>query len=70
MASGKACICEKEKKDTKNWIVIHRKHNHSAFETPKYGCHPSDYSTVGCLKCGMLWRTKAKYVDCLSDGTW
>jgi len=61
MASGKACICEN--KDKSNWVVIHYKHNHSAFESPKYGEHPSNYSMVQCTKCLMTWSTKAKYVN-------
>jgi len=28
---------------------------------------PSDYSEVQCGDCGIAWRTKATYVDQLSD---
>lgn len=34
MANGKTCACGRE-----NWVVIHYKHNHSYFETPKGGWH-------------------------------
>jgi hypothetical protein len=43
--------------------VLEYKHNHSAFETPKYAYHPSEYSTLICTKCGWQWRSKAKYID-------
>ena len=61
--------CKCEKKDKNNWRVLHRKCNYSAFESPKYGRHPSDYSTVFCLRCNALGRTKANYVDGLKDIT-
>lgn len=61
MASGKACKCVV--KDKKQWEVLHYKHNHSAFESPKYGEHSSQYSTVRCKVCGMVWHTKALYVE-------
>lgn len=63
MPSGKACMCEN--KDKNNWVVLHYKHNHSAFENPKYGEHHSDYSMVRCEVCGMVWSTKAGYVHSL-----
>ena len=63
MAHGNACCCEV--KDESNWVVLHYKHNHSAFEHPKYAEHPSEYSTVMCKKCGMIWSTKARYVEML-----
>lgn len=66
MSVSFGCVCEK--KDKKNWVVIHRMYNISAFESPKYGRHPSDYSTVRCTKCGMIGRTKAQYVSELKDG--
>ena len=52
------CKCNNPK-----WFVIHYKHNHSAFEYPKYQEHYSDYSTVVCKNCYATWRTKAKYVE-------
>jgi len=66
MAVSFSCRCET--KDKSNWVVIHRNHNHSAFESPKYAEHYSFYSTVYCTKCGAIGRTKAKYVDELPDG--
>lgn len=58
MSYMKTCNCGKE-----NWIVIHYKHNHSAFESPKYGWHKSVYSVVQCQKCGIIFSSKSKYVD-------
>ena len=65
MAVSFGCKCEEKNKE--NWIVIHRRHNHSHFEYPKGEEHYSFYSTVLCLKCRALGRTKAKYVDELED---
>jgi len=63
------CHCEERKKPVRErrWVVVHRYHNHSHFEYPKGAAHPSDYSTVRCLSCGAIGRTKAKYVDFLKD---
>lgn len=58
MGSGVRCKC-----DNPEWKVLHYKHNHSAFETPKYAEHYSEYSTIICMNCGHVWRTKAKYVE-------
>lgn len=55
------CKCGSKTK----WVIIHYKHNHSHFEYPKDEEHYSDYSTVKCTECGMVWRTKAKYVETL-----
>lgn len=60
MTKGNKCNCNKP-----DWVIIHYKHNHSAFESPKYAPHYSEYSTVYCNSCGGLWRTKAKYVESL-----
>lgn len=54
-------------RDDGQWIVIHRRCNYSAFNG--YKRTPSAYSLVGCKECSKLWRTKAKYVWRLSDGT-
>jgi len=54
-------------KDKNNWRVIHRNHNHSYFEYPKGAEHYSKYSTVRCMECQSIGRTKAKYVDDLLD---
>lgn len=45
MSRMKTCNCGRE-----NWLVIHYKHNHSAFESPKYGWHSSVYSVIQCKK--------------------
>lgn len=60
MSNMKTCNCEKE-----CWLVIHYKHNHSAFQSPKYGWHASAYSQIQCWKCGAVFSSKAKYVDTL-----
>lgn len=58
MSNMKTCKCGRE-----NWIVIHYKHNHSAFEFPKYGWHNSAYSQIQCKKCGHVFSSNAKYVE-------
>lgn len=58
MSKGIRCKCNNPR-----WEILHYKHNHSAFQYPKYGEHYSDYSTVICRNCGSVWRTKANYVD-------
>jgi hypothetical protein len=65
------CSCEKTQKEKRNnWVVIHRNHNHSYFESPKGAEHYSDYSEVVCTKCSGSFRTKANYVDELPNGRW
>ena len=58
MAKQNRCKC-----NNPDWEIIHYKHNHSAFESPKYDEHYSVYSTLYCKNCGGVWRTKAKYVE-------
>ena len=53
--------------DKKYYEILHYKHNHSHFEYPKGAEHYSEYSTIRCTKCGMVWRTKAKYVEILKE---
>nr|DAF85301.1 MAG TPA: C2H2 type zinc-finger protein [Siphoviridae sp. ct8aS59] len=67
MSYMKTCNCGKE-----NWLVIHYKHNHSAFESPKYGWHKSAYSVIQCQKCKTIFSSKSKYVDNLPQvkGGW
>jgi hypothetical protein len=65
MSESFGCKCEI--KDKNNWRVIHRNHNHSHFESPKGAEHYSKYSTVRCMKCQSIGRTKAKYVSHLLD---
>lgn len=62
-----ACVCKERKKQAcdRNWVVMDRKCNYSAFSGYRYT--PSDYSCVECLTCGAIWRTKAKYVDILEN---
>lgn len=67
MSGGSACQCAEAKKPVKerNWVVTQRKCNHSAFNGYHYT--PSDYSSIKCLECGAIWRTKATYVSKLRD---
>jgi len=53
----------------KKWRVLHLKHNHSYFESPKGGEHPSNYSQIICIAKGCLgnFRTKANYVYSLKS---
>lgn len=48
-----------------NWRVRDRKCNYSLKNN--YVKTESPYSSVRCLACSRLWRTKAKYVDKLPD---
>lgn len=61
------CKCEERKKELseRNWQVITRNGNYSAFNG--YAFQRSDYSCVVCKKCGATWRTKAAYVSQLKD---
>lgn len=43
------------------WRVAQYRCNHSAFNG--YRKTPSDYSLIQCLRCGYLWRSKAKYTN-------
>jgi hypothetical protein len=61
--------CKCDVKDRKNWVVFRRHYNNSYFQYPKGQPHYSDYSTVYCLKCRALGRTKADYVVELRDAT-
>jgi hypothetical protein len=62
MSSGIRCKCPKDKRD---WAVIDRCCNYSAFNG--YRCTSSDYSAVFCRTCRSVWRTKADYVFELPD---
>ncbi len=63
MSGLNACKCT-----PRSILVLDRNCNYSAFS----GYHRtySDYSRVGCTKCGHTWRTKAGYVDAAPDGTY
>jgi len=65
VSGGKSCICKV--RNPNNWVVVHRNHNHSAFETPKYEAHWSRYSKIHCKVCGMAWSSDAAYVLALAD---
>lgn len=69
MSGGPSCCCEERAKPLadRQWRVIDRNCNYSKFNGSRYT--PSDYSAIKCLQCGRWWRTKAKYVDSLRDGT-
>lgn len=69
MSGGAACNCPERKKHVvvRRWRVMQRRCNHSAFSG--YRETPSDYSSVTCLACGRVWRTKAAYVSELLDAT-
>src|SRR5262249_22524388 len=49
------------------WRVLQREGNASAFNG--YRWQPSDWSSVSCLRCGAVWRTKANYVQFLDNAT-
>lgn len=59
------CSCIERKRGVKvrNWRVTRYKCNYSAFNGYKRA--DSDYSTVQCLSCLAVWRTKAAYVESL-----
>jgi len=65
MSGGDACSCPERKKPPadRDWVIWKLRYNTSAFNG--YQVTPSDYSTVHCEECGMVWRTKADYVDAL-----
>jgi hypothetical protein len=63
------CHCEERRKPIRErkWKVIQRNCNHSAFNGYHYT--PSDYSTVWCVVCNAVGRTRAQYVEELDDVT-
>ena len=68
MSESFSCHCEERKKPVldRDWVVIHRHCNYSAFNG--YHQQYSKYSEVYCRKCHRIGRTKAKYVSLLKDG--
>jgi len=68
MSVSFSCHCKERKKpiEQRNWVVIDRECNYSAFNGYHYTY--SEYSAVLCKSCGVFGRTKAKYVDDLKDG--
>jgi hypothetical protein len=69
MSQGYCCKCPESKKPARerNWVVLQRNGNASAFNG--YRWQHSDYSCVQCHACGFVWRTNARYVVTLQDGT-
>ena len=69
MSVSFSCHCPERKRSVteRRWVVTQRRCNHSAFNG--YRMTPSDYSTVWCLSCGAIGRTKAAYVDQLPNAT-
>ena len=75
MSGGQACQCSEKSEPIEMvagsnrpgrlWRVIQRRCNHSAFSGYHYT--PSEYSSIRCLRCGAVWRTKAEYVWALAD---
>ena len=49
--------------------VLVRGQNRSYSEEPRGEPHTSEWSTLGCLKCGYSWRSKSKYVEKIPDAT-
>lgn len=68
MSGGTACACDERDKPVveRNWVVVQRRCNHSAFSGYHYT--PSEWSAIFCRSCRALWRTKARYVNKLRDG--
>lgn len=64
MSQGRACYDPGDHRPSA-WFVLLRKGNRSAFNGGRLT--PSAYSTVKCLRCGAVWRTRAAYVAYLSD---
>lgn len=72
-----ACSCSEKKaplptdmahgdnRRPRQWFVLRRRYTRSAFNG--YRVEMSDYSDVSCRVCGRCWRTKAPYVDKLTD---
>lgn len=69
MSGGQRCRCAEAAKPirSRRWRVWQRHCNHSAFNGGHYT--PSAWSAIGCLECGMHWRTKANYVHQIKDVT-
>lgn len=68
MTQGKSCTCPNRNLDIYracHWRVLVRNSRCSAFEG--YQQMWSPYSLVECRRCGLVWRTKAKYVGDLPD---
>lgn len=64
LSGGTSCLIPEHRPE---WYVTVRKANYSAFSG--YRRTPSAYSEVRCPACPTRWRTKARYVDTLPDGS-
>ena len=72
MAGGNPCTCNGKRTlqwRKKHWYVVVRNGNYSYFESPAGYFHPSAYSLVSCRFCLGIFRTKARYVSELQDGS-
>jgi len=60
MSGHTKCTCGRKRGDKSTLRILHYKCNYSAFESPKWEKHPSDYSLVICIAkgCRGSWRTK------------
>lgn len=75
MSSGWVCRCPEStepmvpnanrKRSARLWRVTDRNCNYSAFNGYKKTWSP--YSQIICLRCGALWRSKARYVAAIPD---
>lgn len=67
MACSFGCRCRERDKpaNRRAWTVWQRHCSHSAFNG--YRRKVSQYSTVRCLVCGALGRTRARWVDQIPD---
>jgi hypothetical protein len=67
MSVSFGCHCEERKKpvNKRNWRVTKRHYHNSAFNG--YRSTYSDYSSVVCLTCCAVGRTKADFVYHLKD---
>ncbi len=75
MSGGTACHCaEREEplrqvgnRPARMWRILQYRCNHSAFNG--YRDTPSEWSSLFCLRCHAVWRTKAAYADALPLAT-
>lgn len=62
MSGGRACRVAGHRE---YWRVLVRNANYSAFNGGRRTA--SDYSSVHCHECHLVWRTKADYVQTLPN---
>lgn len=66
MSGHTPCTCKGTRKERmKNWYIPsgYKNTNYSYFQYPKGQAHYSDYSTVMCSNCLMVFRSKAQFVN-------